>query len=291
MERSPIKGVEKFREKLPALAGKKIILLPIYVICMTALAFAVYTAFDSLPVILTADATLLSLFPLFGVLVIESLGLLMVWQMWFQRDHLRTKYGDAAYQRVFLFGFGGIVWILTVAVNQYIPFYSLAPAFWASSPLQILATPLETFFGTAAALIFVLKEALALVFLVIGLLMSARALQVFGVDYMVVLYLYFPNESKVQKNEIYSVLRHPTYAGAILICLGGTFFMFTLLSLAAFAVFLAGFYIHVYLVEERELIQRFGESYQGYRKKTPAFFVNPKNLGTLLRFLAGKHES
>jgi protein-S-isoprenylcysteine O-methyltransferase Ste14 len=59
-------------------------------------------------------------------------------------------------------------------------------------------------------------------------------------------------------------------------------------SFAAFALYLAGFYIHVHFVEERELIQRFGDSYSSYRRETPAFFVSPGKLGTLLRFLAGK---
>jgi protein-S-isoprenylcysteine O-methyltransferase Ste14 len=90
--------------------------------------------------------------------------------------------------------------------------------------------------------------------------MSARGVQIFDVDYMVVLCRYFPKESKLQKNKIYSELRHPTYAGAILICLRGTFFTFKPLSFAALAVFLAGFYIHIYIVEKRELIERFGNS-------------------------------
>lgn len=256
-------------------------------VCMAALAFAVFFVFDSLPDVLVADGVLLSLFPLFVVLVVEVAGLLLVWQMWFQREKLKAKYGNRAYQQVFLFGFGGIVWILTVAINQYIPFYILAPTFWAISPLQILATPLEAFFVAATTFIFIIKELLAIILLATGLLMSARALQVFGLDYMVVLYLYFPKESKVQKNNIYSVLRHPTYTGAILICLGGTLFTFTPLSFAVFAVFLIGFYIHVYFVEEKELIERFGESYRGYRKKVPAFFVKPKDVRALLSFLAG----
>lgn len=46
----------------------------------------------------------------------------------------------------------------------------------------------------------------------------------------------------------------------------------------AFVVFLVCFYIYVYLVEEKELIQRLGESYMGYRKKVPTFFVKPKDL-------------
>lgn len=287
----PIKGYGKFREKLPAFSGKKIAFLPVFVTSMGAIAFTVFLIFDSLPGTLSTEGTngfLLSLFPLFGVLIIEVMGLVLVWQIWFWRDRLKAKYGATAYQRIFLVGFGGIAWILTVAVNQYLPYYLFAPAFWGTSPLQVLAMPMDTFLGSGSSLVFVLKEAIAVVCLVTGVLISTRALHTFGIDYMVVLYLYFPKESKVQQNEIYSVLRHPTYAGAILICLGGAFFTFTLLSFAAFAIFLLGFYVHVYFVEERELIERFGEAYRNYRRKTPAFFVRPKSLGTLLRFLIGE---
>ncbi len=285
----PIKGVEKFREKLPVLSGKKILILPIYVAIVVATAFAVFAAFDSLPATLNANEVLPALLPLLGVIVVMAVGLVLVWQMWIWRNRLRKKYGDKAYQHVFLFGFGGIIWILTVAINQYVPFYSLAPTFWAASPLQLLAAPLDTLLGVAAPAVFVLKEALALILLCTGLLMTVRAMQVFGVDYMVVLYLYFPKESKIQKNEIYSVLRHPTYAGAILVCLGGTFFTFTPLSIGAFMVFLACFYIHVHFVEEKELIDRFEEGYRDYRGKVPAFFVKPKDLGAFFRFLKGKN--
>ena len=116
-------------------------------------------------------------------------------------------------------------------------------------------------------------------------MMCARAIQVFGVDYMAVVYLYFPEESHIQENEIYSVLRHPAYASLLIIALGGTFHTFTILSIAAFLAFLLGFYVHIYLVEEKELIQRFGDSYKSYQKKVPAFFIRPKDINIFLRFL------
>jgi len=47
---------------------------------------------------------------------------------------------------------------------------------------------------------------------------------------MTVTYLYFPEESKIQNHEIYSVLRHPMYAGALLLGLGGMFSTLTLYS-------------------------------------------------------------
>ena len=282
-----IKGFEKFRKKLPALSGKKMAILPIYAICMIVIAFAVYVTFDSLPAILASSGIneiILSFFPLVGVIIMESAGFLFVWQLWFLRDRLKAKYGPTSYQRVIFVGFAGIVWVLTVAVNQYIPYYLFAQDFWVSSSVQVFGTSLETFLGSAA-LVFSVKEVLALILFVFGLLTLIRAIQVFGVDYMAVVYVYFPEESQIQENEIYSILRHPTYAGVLLIALGGAFFTFSLLSFTAYLILLTGFYIHIYLVEEKELIKRFGNSYREYQKKVPAVFVKPKNIGTFLRFL------
>jgi protein-S-isoprenylcysteine O-methyltransferase Ste14 len=286
-----IKGVDKFREKLPALSGKKIAVLPIYAICMITIAFAVYVTFDSLPTILTASGineVILAFFPLFGVVIMEGTGFLLVWQLWFLRDHLKAKYGPTSYQRVFPIGFAGIILVITIAFNQYIPYYWFSQSFWVSSPLQVLATPLETFLGTAGPIVFCIKDALAVILFITGLLTCTRAIQTFGFDYMVVLYLYFPEESKIQENEIYSTLRHPAYAGVLLTALGGAFLTFTLLSFAAYVILLIGFYLHIYLVEEKELIQRFGDSYREYQMKVPAFFVSPRKIRAFLRFLFKK---
>jgi len=286
-----IKGFDKFREKLPALSGYKITILVLYIVCMIAMAFSVCISFDMLPGLLlpsSAGAVMLSFLPLVGMLLVEGAGFMLVWQMWFQRDRLRAKHSAGAYQRIFPAGFGGILLLLSLTINQYIPYYSFAPEFWAASPLSFLATPLEVFLGSAGQPVLWVRYAVVAVLLVMGILTVVRALQAFGFDYMTLVYMYFPEESKVQRNEIYSALRHPAYSGAILISLGGAFFVFTALSFAAFALYLAGFYIHVHFVEERELIQRFGDSYSSYRRETPAFFVSPGKLGTLLRFLAGK---
>jgi protein-S-isoprenylcysteine O-methyltransferase Ste14 len=286
-----IKGFDKFRAKVPAFSGKKVILLPIFMIFMASLAFLVYFTFDAFPNLFAASgiiASLLSFFPLFGVVIIEIAGFMLVWQMWLWKDKMKEKYGRKSYQRMFLIGFGGVTWVLTVAINQFIPYYSFAPTFWASSPLQVLATPIETFLGNAGPLIFYLKDVLMVFLSIIGLLMCTRAIQVFGFDYMVVLYLYFPEESKVQENEIYSVLRHPVYAGAFLIALCGAFLTFTFLSFVTYVLLLVGFYLHVHFVEEKELIQRFGDSYRTYRQKVPAFFINPNDLRAFLHFLFGK---
>lgn len=283
-----LKGFDKFRKKLPALSGKRIVVFPIYIICMLTIAFETFVTFDTLPNTFMSSGmnlVLLSFFPLFGVILMEIVGFILAGQMWIWRNHLKARYGPTSYQRVFLSGFAGIIFVITIAFNQYIPYYSFAPIFWSSSPLQILATPLETFFGTAGPILFYIKGILAITLLIIGLLTCARAIQVFGVDYMAVVYLYFPEESQIQENEIYSVLRHPAYASILLIGLGGTFLTFTILSFVAFLALLAGFYFHIYFVEERELIQRFGDSYRSYQRKVPAFFISPGKISPFLRFL------
>jgi len=283
-----IKGFDKFRKKLPILSGKRIAVIPLYIICISTIAFLICITFDTLPELLMTSGTsmiLLSFFPFFGVLLLEIVGFFLAWQMWLWKNRLKEKYGPTSYQRIVFSGFAGIILVITLAFTQYIPYYSYAPAFWASSPLQILATPLEKFFGGAGPALFYAKEILAVALIITGLMMCARAIQIFGVDYMAVVYLYFPEESQIQENEIYSVLRHPAYASLLIIALGGTFHTFTLLSFLSFLTFLLGFYVHIYLVEEKELIQRFGDSYKTYRKKVPAFFIRPRDKNIFLRFL------
>ena len=126
---------------------------------------------------------------------------------------------------------------------------------------------------------------LAILFLITGIGIAVRSLQTFGLDYMALVYLYFPEEGQLQEHAIYSVLRHPAYSGVLTAALGGMLFTFTPYSIIFFIAFMTAFYMHVYLVEEKELLSRFGESFQEYRKKVPALFVKPDKIKDLLVFL------
>jgi len=117
--------------------------------------------------------------------------------------------------------------------------------------------------------------------------MLFRALETFGFDYMTVIYLYFPEESEMQYHKIYSILRHPAYSGALFLCLGALIIQFTLYSISFYLILYIGMYIHIHFVEEKELIDRFGDSYREYRSQTPAFFVYPKRLGLFFKYLFG----
>jgi protein-S-isoprenylcysteine O-methyltransferase Ste14 len=283
-----LKGFDKFREKTPAYSGKKIIVVPILALCAVTAAFSVHITFDKMPenlLGLSANPVLLSFLPLLGVVIVTCATFSLVWQMWLQRDRLKDRYGPMAYQRVFPLGIVGVVGVFTIALNQFLPYYSYAPGFWATSPLRVFATPLNLLAGPIGQALLIVRYALAAFLSVTGFLMCVRALQVFRMDNMTAVYLYFSEESRIQENEIYSALRHPAYAGALYIGLGGTFFTFTVFSFIAYLVFLGWFFIHIHFIEERELIQRFGYSYLDYRKKVPAFFVDPKKVGAFLRFL------
>ena len=117
--------------------------------------------------------------------------------------------------------------------------------------------------------------------------MIARSMLTFGFDYMTVVYLYFPEESELQEHQIYSILRHPTYAGLIVISLGGMVLQFNIYSICFFSLFYLVFYIHIHYVEEKELIERFGMSYKEYRDNTRAFFVKVRDIGKLFLFMIG----
>jgi methanethiol S-methyltransferase len=73
-------------------------------------------------------------------------------------------------------------------------------------------------------------------------------------------------------------VRHPQYAGFILITTGFLFQWPTLVTLAMFPI-LVFMYVHLARREERDAQAEFGDAYSRYAANTPAFFP---------RFGAGK---
>jgi protein-S-isoprenylcysteine O-methyltransferase Ste14 len=50
---------------------------------------------------------------------------------------------------------------------------------------------------------------------------------------------------------------------------------------------LIGFLCHIWLVEEKELVKRFGTSFLEYKRQVLALIVKTKMLGTFFNFLVG----
>jgi protein-S-isoprenylcysteine O-methyltransferase Ste14 len=142
--------------------------------------------------------------------------------------------------------------------------------------------------GTAGPIVAWIRIILGLVVEVIVVAMMLRSVFIFGIDYMTVVYLYFPEENEFQDHEIYSALRHPMYAGLLTIGLTGILEIFDLYSIIFYLMLLFWFYVPVHFVEEPELVKRFSDSYVTYRKRTPAFFVSPAKLGAFFRFLLAR---
>ena len=96
------------------------------------------------------------------------------------------------------------------------------------------------------------------------------------------LYVYYPQESRIVNSSIYSVLRHPIYAAVLYIGIGLAFIhanWYALLVALILPLILMGW---VRLVEEKELLERF-PGYADYRKHVPAFWAKPHDLAKFSR--------
>ncbi|RDE17855.1 MAG: hypothetical protein C4K49_00725, partial [Candidatus Thorarchaeota archaeon] len=113
------------------------------------------------------------------------------------------------------------------------------------------------------------------------------ALLTFGIDYMTVVYLYFPEESEVQQHEIYSILRHPAYFAVTLMGAAGLVFRCSVYSILMFIIVYALLRLHI-AREEKELIARFGSSYREYMKGVPALHIRPRSVRSFFRFLKNR---
>lgn len=69
----------------------------------------------------------------------------------------------------------------------------------------------------------------------------------------------------------YAYIRHPQYAGFVLIMLGFLLQWPTLLTMLMFPV-LVYMYVRLARLEERDAVAEFGEAYERYASSTPAFF-------------------
>jgi protein-S-isoprenylcysteine O-methyltransferase Ste14 len=125
------------------------------------------------------------------------------------------------------------------------------------------------------------------IFIVLGALTVRSALLTFGLDYMTVVYLYFPEESKIVDHDIYSVMRHPTYFGGTLLAIASIAFRFTVYSVLIGLIVYLIFRLQVHR-EDKELVDRFGDSYKTYMKDVPALHIRLRDMSAYLRFLRVK---
>jgi len=121
--------------------------------------------------------------------------------------------------------------------------------------------------------------------IVVGALLFLRVVQALGVDNLTMLYVYFPQESRLVDHQIYNLLRHPAYAAAQSIAFGLALLNGNWFALACALIFALGLWGWVRLVEEKELIERFGLAYLEYRQRVPAFWPRRRALKGFFGFL------
>ncbi|MHA1674621.1 MAG: methyltransferase family protein [Promethearchaeota archaeon] len=208
-----------------------------------------------------------------------------------RKQKLMKKDRERAYQKVAKPVFNGIGMAFGGLLYALLPHSSLPFGITTNNPpindltAKFSESLLITWLGFSWEIYF--RFIIGIIILAIALGTAMRALKEFGVDNATLVYVYYPESSKIVNNDIYSIVRHPMYMGVILISLSGVFLHFSIYSYIHFLITVIAFAYHIFIMEEKELIERFGDSYQEYQKEVPALIIRPKNWGKLVKFIFG----
>ncbi|MFW9794228.1 MAG: methyltransferase family protein [Candidatus Thorarchaeota archaeon] len=275
------------REKLPGYPGRKIAILPLTAMVGGVLVYTFLIVLDIMPRMFSEIAFLVTIepfIPLLSSVFIAVMALWFIWSVWNKRDQMKQQHGALAYQKIILRGLIGVFLIPPIVFHAFTSINLLPPIPPVNDLTVQMSSSLLLLLGSASEIEFWFRMILSGILILLGLLIVRSAILTFGVDYMAVVYLYFPEESEIQEQEIYSVIRHPTYLGGILLGLASLFFNFSVYSILIGLVVILVFRLQIWK-EELELVERFGEGYIEYRKKVPALFVRPSKIRAFFRFL------
>jgi protein-S-isoprenylcysteine O-methyltransferase Ste14 len=197
-------------------------------------------------------------------ILLGGLGFGLLYQFFRYKQDIKARFGPLAYRRAaLLYGLPAVTIIAAVVARvRYLPGPEIPRFGW-----------------------YIVLPALGWVSIVAGALLGLRTVQIFGVDNLTMLYVYFPEESQLVNHRIYNILRHPAYSAVQYIAFGlallnGNWFAFACALIIAF-----GLWGWVRLVEEKELIERFGQAYVEYRQHVPPFLPRLRDLGGFIGFL------
>jgi len=222
------------------------------IVAAAATAIVFFQAFDGLFV----GSTLVS------QAIVMCTGLAIISQMILRRADLKARWGERSFSVAFR-------WLAIPGLTLIGA--GMAHFAWIegtrSVPREVVLIPL-------------------LYLLISGIMLWLRALTVFGIDNLSMMYVFFPDEGRLVESNIYSILRHPIYSAVIRIAFALVLWNGSLFALFASLMAPLTMLMWLRLVEERELIERFGDGYREYRARVPAFFnVNPRTWPVLWRFL------
>ena len=251
-----IKGLEELRNHVPDLRS------PVRSAWIGILAATIFTLMSDFYILVNR---ILPIWGPDGQIIFTTIGFLLL-RMFFTRKKVYIeRYGDLAYRNAFgRFALPGLMLIFaSVAYTGYIPGPRIPISWWAS------VTPYLGWY-----------------FLLVGVTLWIRTILTFGLDNLAMLYVYFPERGHRVASSMYEMLRHPVYAGVLRLGMGLAFLNGNIFAIIFGLLILPlGLNAWVRLVEEKELIERFGNDYVEYRKVTPAFWPRLNNLGKFYHFL------
>jgi protein-S-isoprenylcysteine O-methyltransferase Ste14 len=248
-------GLDQLRKHIPdlnsPLGAARFVLLPII------LYFLVTVFFNSIRFIRP-------FWQLVAEILLGSLGFGLLYQFYRFKQDFKARFGPLAYrQAARRYGLPAVAIIVAVVARiRYLPGPGIPRFGW-----------------------YIVLPALGWMLIVVGVLLGLRTVQIFGVDNLTMLYVYFPEESHLVNHKIYNILRHPAYAAVQFIAFGLALLNGSWVVLASALIFSLGLWGWVRLVEEKELIYRFGLAYVEYRKRVPAFWPHLRDLGEFFGFL------
>ena len=197
-------------------------------------------------------------------IVVIALGFLVLRLFFTRKKAYQEKYKELAYRNAFAhYGIPGLAIIMAAVAHAGYMNGPFVPRGWWT-------------------IVFI---ALGWLLLIIGAALWIRGISAFGFDNLALLYVYFPEEGKIVNSNIYSVLRHPVYAGVLRVIIGLALLNGNANSIAFILFVPLGLTGWIRLVEEKELIERFGLSYLDYRKRAPAFWPRLRDYGKFFGFL------
>ena len=256
-----MKGYFKWKNNLPSFQGIKIIIFPLFflfnVFFLNFLIFFITLKFSS-------NFKLL-IFP-----IISFIGMSFVTFAVKFKNLIIKKLKKNSYQFGFLFFLISISSVASLIIHSSLRFF-----IFSEDDDFLKKSNLSIYFRIPIFIFFVL----------LGIRIVFQCFKVFGFDHTLGLYIYFPKESTIINNQIYSFVRHPMYLGFIFISIGSMFLQFSFYSIvSSFFSIISLFYL-IFFVEEPDLIQEYGLSFKKYQNEIPAIFFSPSNIQILIFFL------
>lgn len=249
-----LKGIDKLRRHVPDLRSPRgFIRVGLYLLGWILLVTYYFLLTDQIPT-WSIDSQIL----------IMALGFFFLALYFSRKEVYQLRYKGLAYRNAFAhFAVPGLGFIFAAVIHAAYMNGPLVPRGWWTY-------------------LFIIVGALLLIS---GVSLWLRSILTLGFDNLALLYVYFPLEGEMVKSSIYSILRHPVYAGVLQIGIGLALLNGNANALAFAFLMPLGFFGWIRLIEEKELIQRFGESYLEYRKQVPAFWPKLRDLRPFFNFI------